>query len=336
MANDEFTSIRQWTVRSAGQEGDGLRVGIGDDAAVFAVAKGMEIVACCDAMIETIHFLRETMNAEDIGYKAMISNISDVAAMGGYPRYALISIGVPPHWTVDECERIYTGLYEAADKYGVRIIGGDTVATPDALHLSVTVLGEVEAGKAIRRSAAKQGELVFVTGTLGGSAAGLHMLLDARTPGRNLASGFEELRLLHQRPEAQVAAARLLIRCPGIGACNDVSDGLASELWEIAEASGVSVYIEQDRLPILPLVAAYAHTVGADPVDWVLYGGEDYQLVGTVAERDAAELQAAFHQQGLPFAVIGRVKQGPPAVWMDTEAGQKALAKAGYNHFQRS
>ena len=132
----------------------------------------MEVVACCDAMVETVHFLKSTMSPSDIGYKAVISNISDVAAMGGYARYALVSIAVSPKWTPEECSQIYDGIYQACELYGVRVIGGDTVSAPDALHLSVTVLGEVEKGRAIRRSQAVAGHAVFVTGHVGSSAAG--------------------------------------------------------------------------------------------------------------------------------------------------------------------
>ncbi len=335
MAHDEFSLIREWTSRSAGQEADGLTVGIGDDAAVFAVSAGMEVVACCDAMIETVHFLRETMHPSDIGWKALVSNISDVAAMGGIPRFALIAIGVPPRWRPDECRLLYDGLYEAAKRYGVRLIGGDTVSTPDALHVSVTLLGEVERGRALRRSAAKPGDTVFLTGPLGGSAAGLNALLAARDRGGATDARWQPLVRMHQRPFAQVDAGRLLAGFDGAGALNDVSDGLASELTEIAEASGVTVVVDADRVPLLPLLREYASIAGKDPLDWALYGGEDYELVGTVAGSRAEALAAAFAAQGLPFYPIGRVEQGEPAVFLSAGGARRRLAKGGYNHFSR-
>ncbi|MFY0545931.1 thiamine-phosphate kinase [Brevibacillus sp. H7] len=335
MASDEFSLIRSWTSRSQGQEGDGLTVGIGDDAAVFSVSAEMEVVVCCDAMVETVHFLRETMKPEDIGYKAVISNISDVAAMGGIARYALVSIAVPPKWSEGECEAVYKGIYEACEAYGIRLIGGDTVSAPDALHLSVTLLGEVERGKALRRTAARPGQLVFVTGHLGGSAAGLHVLLDNRDAGAGVSEEWRPLVTMHQRPSAQITAGRLLLAAGGTGALNDVSDGLASELWEIAEASGVTLVIKASAIPIAEATRKYGEKVGKDPLHWALFGGEDYQLVGTVDEAVSESLALRFADSGVPFTVIGRVEEGKPFVWMHTDQERVPLHKAGFNHFQR-
>jgi thiamine-monophosphate kinase len=336
VAHDEFSLIRQWTSRSAGQEGNGLSVGIGDDAAVFSPSPGMEVVACCDAMAETVHFLRETMKPSDIGYKAVISNISDVAAMGGIARFALVSIAVPPHWTAAECREIYDGIYEACAAYGVRVIGGDTVAAPDALHLSVTVLGEVEKGRALRRSGARPGQLVFVTGHLGGSAAGLHLLLQTRDAGARVPSEWSELIACHQRPAAQIEAGRLLLASGAAGALNDISDGLASELWEIAEASGVSLVVDAAQVPMHEATRAYAAQAGRDPLDWALYGGEDYQLAGTVDPAGAETLARQCAQSGISFSIIGRVEKGGPSVTLCRDGVCGPMAKAGYNHFAQA
>lgn len=262
MAVDEFSLIRRWTSRSTGQTGDGLSVGIGDDAAVFAVPSGRDVVVCCDAMIETVHFLRETMRPADIGYKAVVANVSDVAAMGGIPRFALVTAGVGPGWTPEELAAVYDGIHEACETYGLRLIGGDTVSTPDALHLSVTVLGEVEPGRALLRSSARPGDAVFVTGVVGDSAAGLHALLAAREAGCAVEARWQPLVARHQRPSAQVEAGRLLL-LSGLGrALNDVSDGLASEAWELAEASGVAMVLERERIPLSPELRAYAAAAG--------------------------------------------------------------------------
>lgn len=337
MALDEFSRIRSWTSRSAKETGDGLSIGIGDDAAVFGVNSGMEVVACCDAMIETVHFLRQTMDPDDIGYKAMVSNLSDVAAMGGIPRFALVAMGVSPHWTEEECELIFAGIYEAAVPHGVRIIGGDTVSTPDALHLSITVLGEVERGRAIRRSGAKPGDLAFVTGPLGGSAAGLHLLLSSDQDRLDLEERWPALIRKHRRPIPRIQEGRLLLgNCKRSGALNDVSDGLASELWEIAEASEMMMIIDEASLPIAYDTRQYAARAGKSALDWALYGGEDYELVGTVAAEEAEKISRLFHEHGSSFLVIGRVEEGMPSVWLTTGLGEKrSLQKAGYNHFSR-
>lgn len=341
MAHDEFSLIRQWTSRSDGQEGDGLTVGLGDDAAVFSPSPEMEIVACCDAMVETVHFLKETMRPSDIGYKAVTSNVSDVAAMGGYARYALVSIAVAPHWTPEECQGIYDGIYAACDMYGVKVIGGDTVSAPDALHLSVTVLGEVEKGRAIRRSHARAGQAVFVTGHVGSSAAGLHVLLQDRQEQQSVTewSGrWAKLIAAHQRPVAQVKAGRLLLESGVCGALNDVSDGLASELWEIAEASSVSICVDAALIPIEEAARACALQFGKDPVEWAFYGGEDYQLVGTIEASEVDAVRERFAAAGILFSVIGAVEAeqtAAPKLSLRTGESRTALPKAGYNHFKR-
>lgn len=337
MAHDEFSLIRQWTRRSDGQEGDGLTVGIGDDAAVFTPTPAMEVVACCDAMVETVHFLKETMRPSDIGYKAVISNISDVAAMGGLARYALVSIAVSPGWSADETSQIYDGIYAACEAYGVRLIGGDTVSAPDALHISVTVLGEVEQGRAIRRSRAQPGQAVFVTGHVGSSAAGLHLLLQQKNAGAPVPAEHLPLVEAHQRPAAQVAAGRLLLASGACGALNDVSDGLASELWEIAEASRVAIAIDAGLVPIREEVSSYAAQAGKDPLDWAFYGGEDYQLVGTAAADSVDALAEKFAAAGIPFTVIGRVEASAakPSVCCARAGRKMPLPKAGFNHFGR-
>lgn len=337
MAHDEFSLIRQWTSRSDGQEGDGLTVGIGDDAAVYTPTPEMEVVACCDAMVETVHFLKETMHPSDIGYKAVVSNVSDVAAMGGLARYALVTIAVSPGWSAGQTAHIYDGIYEACEQYGVKLIGGDTVSAPDALHLSVTVLGEVEKGRAIRRSHAEPGQLVFVTGDVGTSAAGLHLLLKKKETGEPITEAFQGLVKAHQRPRAQVEAGRILLASRACGALNDVSDGLASELWEIAEASRVELEIDASLIPISKEVRACAGQAGKDPLDWAFYGGEDYQLVGTVDESSIDRLSGEFAAAGIPFTIIGRVTSRAADAWVSClRSGERSpLPKAGFNHFGR-
>ena len=142
----------------------GVEVGIGDDAAVLAIGAGKRLVATCDAMVEGVHFNRRTLGDEDIGYKAMAVNVSDVVAMGGTPKYALVSISIPRRWHHRRLERLYDGLYACADRHGVRIVGGDTTSSPRHLTVSVTVFGEVAANSALKRSSARPGDAVFVTG----------------------------------------------------------------------------------------------------------------------------------------------------------------------------
>jgi thiamine-monophosphate kinase len=359
---DEFKSIHHWT---AGRQVDewqwqrGIVVGIGDDAAVVDLAAAADGVAgpkrlllAVDTMVETVHFKQSTMRDEDVGYKALAANISDIAAMGGVPLHALVSVSVPPAYTPERMRRLYDGLYECAERYGVAVAGGDTTSSPEHLVVAVTVTGTVEAGRELRRSGAKPGDAVFVTGAVGKSAAGLHALLAEEARGAAIASadaGHQELGALvkaHQRPNPSVRAGRLLLERGSCHSLNDVSDGLASEAWEIAEASGLRLVLHEKQLPRSGSMAAYASSIGIDPLEWMLYGGEDYVLLGTMASEDAEAMQLAFHQAGIPFFIIGETEAGEPGVQLirynQASKGNELqtsnekrvnIQKRGYNHF---
>ncbi|TVY01103.1 thiamine-phosphate kinase [Cohnella terricola] len=332
---DEFGRIRAWTEGRHNAEflaRTGVALGIGDDAAVLSERPGQEWLVSVDTMVEQVHFLNETMGESDIGYKALASNVSDIAAMGGVPRFALVSVSVPPSWDAERMKRLYDGLYECAERYHVAVIGGDTTSAPRDLVVSVTVIGTVEAGRAIRRSGAKPGQLVFLTGPTGLSAAGLHGLMRGRG---QLDKVPPRLAQAHRRPTPSVKAGRLLLENGWASSLNDVSDGLASEAWEIAEASSVKLLLKEDWLPLSGELSAYARDHGLSPIDLVLFGGEDYVLLGTVDKRYESELKERFRQEGLPLFFIGEVEEGAPGVEMENAKGglPKPIAKRGYNHF---
>jgi thiamine-monophosphate kinase len=359
---DEFESIHHWT--SGRQEGEwqrqrGIVVGIGDDAAVVdpaaaadGVAAPKRLLLAVDTMVETVHFKQSTMRDEDVGYKALAANISDIAAMGGVPLHALVSVSVPPAYTPERMRRLYDGLYECAERYGVAVAGGDTTSSPEHLVVAVTVTGTVEAGRELRRSGAMPGDAVFVTGAVGMSAAGLHALLAEEARGAAVASTAATEQALgalvkaHQRPSPSVRAGRLLLARGSCRSLNDVSDGLASEAWEIAEASGLRLVLREKQLPRSGSMAAYASSVGVDPLEWMLYGGEDYVLLGTMASKDAESMQLVFQQEGIPFFIIGEAEAGEPGVELIryNQSGKGNglqsqnekrinLKKRGYNHF---
>lgn len=333
---DEFGLIRVWTEDRQSKEfllSAGVTLGIGDDAAIVKGSSGQEWLLAMDTMVEEIHFLSETMGDADIGYKALASNISDIAAMGGVPRFALVSVSIPPQWDEHRMMRLYDGLYECAERYNVAVIGGDTTSAPRHLVVAVTVMGTVEAGKALRRADAKPGQFVFVTGPTGLSAGGLHGLLPKRTA---TIRPPERLIKSHQRPSPSVKAGRLLIEHGWGAALNDVSDGVASEAWEIAEASEARLVLHETRLPLSGELAAYAHLCGINPLDWVLYGGEDYVLLGTADQRHERPMKELFRAEGIPFFIIGEVEAGSPDVVLKTPSGKRTpILKKGYNHFPK-
>ncbi|NBD24436.1 thiamine-phosphate kinase [Paenibacillus glycinis] len=365
---DEFARIRHWTEHrqsAALLASQGVVTGIGDDAAVVALPPDeqspAEWLLAVDTMVETVHFNDATMAEEDVGWKALAANVSDIAAMGGTPRHALVSVSAPKAWGPERVRRLYDGLYACAGHYGVAVVGGDTTSSPLHLVVAVTVTGTVAAGKAIRRAGARPGDAVFVTGAAGMAAAGLHFLLAAGSaaagggdsprpvpPAAAEAAGTAALVQAHRRPAPSVRAAALLAARGTVTSLNDVSDGLASEAWEIAEASGVKLALRESRLPRSGSLTAYAHRAGVDPLDWILYGGEDYALLGTIAAEDADAAKAELEAAGLPMYLIGEAEQGPAGVELVRDYGERGpgsrrgrfssprrepLAKRGYNHF---
>ncbi|WP_307476232.1 thiamine-phosphate kinase [Paenibacillus harenae] len=353
---DEFASIHHWTGERQSaewQQRRGVVFGIGDDTAIVDVGLAEEGVAApkrmllaVDTMVETVHFNDATMREEDIGYKALAANVSDISAMGGVPLHALVSVSVPRAWGPERMRRLYDGLYACAERYGVAVIGGDTTSSPEHLVIAVTVTGTVEAALALRRSGAMPGDAVFVTGAVGMAAAGLHALLAQRVDGAAEAA-HPVIVQAHRRPAPSVRAGRLLA-AHGLGchALNDVSDGLASEAWEIAEASGVRVVLHETELPRSGSMAAYASEAGMDPLEWMLYGGEDYALLGTIDKTSVIAALELFRKEGIPFFLIGEIEAGDAAVELVraraagvSHSGKQEkrvqLAKRGYNHFKR-
>ncbi len=343
---DEFSLIHFLTGQAVSRSSQHpfLEIPVGDDAAVFTIADGMNVVTSCDTMVEHVHFTRQTLTPEDIGYKSLAVNLSDIAAMGGIPRFYLVALAIPQQWGDEELKQIYHGMDELAQTYDVHLIGGDTVATSGPLTITVTVLGEVEKGKAIPRSGARPGDILFVTGHLGASAAGLHLLMNNGGDGFMTSHGEGEVQdeqhpnapliLSHRRPLPGVEAGRIMLKNGHVHALNDISDGLASEAWEIADASGVTLILEESRIPVLPETVSYARKQQASIREWVCYGGEDYQLLGTVAQSAWPSLEKQMKEAGIALSAIGRVEEGTSAVlWIDQNGRQSPLKAKGYNHF---
>jgi thiamine-monophosphate kinase len=324
---DEFGLIRH-LVQRVQSSNRGVKVGVGDDAAVLELNPGEEQVVTIDTMVEGVHFLQQTMNWPDVGYKAVAVSVSDVAAMGGDPRHVLLSLAIPKQLELGNLEALYDGVAEACAEYGCSLVGGDVVSTSGPLVVTSTVLGAVPSGRALLRSGARPGDIVFVTGWLGGAEAGLRYLME-RPP----LPSDEALALVafHQRPRAQVQAGAIL-REEGASSCNDISDGLASELNEIAAASAVRLRIDAAKIPLHPATVNFARRRGETPVDYAWYGGEDFQLVGTASPMAFARALARCQSVGIRLTAIGRVEQGDGVI-AETARGLEVIAPKGYNHF---
>lgn len=306
--------------------------GAGDDAAVLQVVDGAHwLLFTTDMLVEGVHFSLAWARPAQVGIKTVAVNVSDIAAMGGWPTYGVISLGLPDRLTVEEVEELYQGIRQAAREYGISIVGGDTVSSPERLVINLAMLGSVEAGRAVYRSGAKPGNLIYVTGTLGKSAAGLYL---CRYPELAVAPDIAVfLRQAHLEPRARLKAGRLLAAA-GITAMDDISDGLAGELAEICRASGVGCLVRAEYIPVDPRVRTLAELVGWDPLDWALSGGEDFELVFTVPPLLARRVEESLSGAGEEYRCIGEITSAGTGMVMEMADGRLVPLNArGYDHF---
>jgi thiamine-monophosphate kinase len=290
----------------------GVRVGIGDDAALLEP----DLVVTTDLVVEDVHFRRATTSPVDLGWKALAVNVSDLAAMGARPIAAVIGLALGPGWSETEVEEIYRGVRACADAYGCPVVGGDVSRSP-ALTLAVTAFGRTAAP--VLRDGARPGDLLAVTGRLGGSEAG-RLLLEGLVAAGDAGAA---LRVRHRRPTPRLAEGLALAAT--VSAMLDVSDGVASDARRLASASGVAIEVDLDALPLQPGVAAVAAAVGRTPGAFAATGGEDYELLVTLAP---ATLAAA----SVPLTLIGRVVPGLPGVSFRGVGATDDLA--GWDHLR--
>ncbi|BAC12600.1 thiamine monophosphate kinase [Oceanobacillus iheyensis HTE831] len=321
---DEFSFID--SIKPTYYRQPSLLKGIGDDAAVFRSSK--DIVTAVDTFVEDVHFSRSTMEPYHIGYRALGANISDLAAMGASPSFYLVSIVIPKNWTQAELSQIYSGMDDLASKYHMDIIGGDTVSGKQ-LTISITVIGYTITNKARYRQHAKEGDIVFVTGTLGDSLAGFHILTSDNENNRYVDQDFYIHR--HRKPEPRVAFAQALESLDRVS-LNDVSDGIANEASEIAEASNVSIVLRENDIPVAPSFYQFTYE---QQYQWKLSGGEDFELLGTVAKGDWAVVNEAAEKTNTQLTVIGSVvEEEKHPVYIEDNAMRKVLKKSGYTHLK--
>ncbi len=308
--------------------GAGVVLGVGDDAAVLEFPG--PVVATCDAQVEGVHFTWDLCGPEDVGWRAIAVNLSDIAAVGGTPRFALISLVLPETTPVATVEGIYAGVAAAASAHGVVVAGGNVSRTPGPLVIDVTALGG--AGRVVTRAGARAGDGVWITGTVGKAAAGRYL---AAHPAVRVVGG-EGLIAAYRRPSPRVRAGTLLGGTPVVRAMIDTSDGTASDMLQVATASGVGVQLDEGRLPVPPGLVQAAQAAGRDPAEWMLGGGEDYELLFTAAREFDLEAPALAQRCGVPLTRIGEIRPASDGCWILGRGGQRRpLAGFGWDHFAR-
>lgn len=295
--------------------------GIGDDCAVYKSSIGYDQLISTDTMVEGIHFSFHYVMPYDVGYRLMTANLSDIAAMGGIPRQVVLSVAAEEYVDTDILQDIYRGIKDQCRRFGVNLIGGDTVRIKGPMVWTITIIGEVPFGQSVLRSGAKVGDIVAVTNYIGYAATGLAALTHSL-------QGYPMTTIGHQRPNPQIELG-IQLRELGIHSMNDISDGLSSELWDIAQASQVAIIIDEARVPLHEETHKLAAYLQTNPVDYALYGGEDFQLVFT-----APKLLESSLQDLDGITIIGEVIEGTPSVQAITKDKTiRTLDGKGYNHF---
>ena len=301
-------------------------VGIGDDAAVYEPTGELALLTC-DAFVEDVHFRRSFAAFGLIGAKFVISSVSDIAAMGGFPTHAVVSLGVPGDMSAADVERLYAGMLDAARRYGVEIVGGDIVASRSGLLASVAMVGTVSRERVVTRAGAVVGDVVLTTGRFGGSEAGLKSL----TEGLKNTGLVRAAMRRHLEPVARIAEAQALIDVATPHAMIDVSDGLSTDALHIAEMSGVSVDIHAELVPVSADARTLAARTGRDPLWHALNDGEDYELLFCLPNSQGADLAQAGLDD-LPVALIGEVTDHDESRLVTADGTARRLLPEGWEH----
>jgi thiamine-monophosphate kinase len=318
-------------------------VGPGDDAAVLAPVRNERLVVTTDAVVEGVHFSRAFSTPADIGHKALAVNLSDLAAMAATPRWVVLSLVLPGSWMVADVEDLVDGLAALAQRHGVSVVGGNIARTDGPLVVDVTAGGEVAPRRWLTRSGALAGHEIYVSGTIGGAAAGLEMLKTGtgnREPGTGKALAAPGSQLpapdcvaRHRRPEPRVRLGMAVGRARAAKAAMDLSDGLADALRQVAAASGVGVKVDAELLPIDQCAREWWVSRGIDPVTAALKGGDDYELLFAVPAKGRGALRSVLrHVSDPPLTKIGVFTKDPRELVIE-RAGSVDSLPEGFEHF---
>ncbi len=289
-----------------------LHTGIGDDAAVAAGVRGELQVLTTDALVEGVHFDLAFSSFADVGYKALAVNVSDVAAMGGTPRLALLSLILPGRLAVADIDALLDGFAEMAAESGVTLAGGNIAQSPGPLILDVTAVGDVRERRVLTRGGGRPGDILYVTGAIGAAAAGLGWLRRYGRTGESESPEIAALTSRHRRPTPRTRIGAILGRTRTATACMDLSDGLADAVTAIATAGGTGAIVDANAIPVPDAARLWFAAQGLDPVEASLAGGDDYELLFAVSPRRHGRFRTLVRQaRGIPITRIGELTSAP-------------------------
>ena len=328
----EFGLIRRIDdlLKREGVHARGVAVGIGDDTASFKTKPGYEILVTCDCVVQGRHFLLPHISFLDLGRRSMMLNISDIGAMGGHPLYALISLGLKNETLVSDIEDMYRGFLSEMKPFGASIIGGNLTLSGDGIFVDITLIGEVEEGRAVRRSGAKPGDVILVTGYPGHSAAGLQLLV------QSLAPLDHPLVKAYNTPSHRAREGRAVALTQGATAMIDTSDGFLGDLGHICDESRVGALLFQEKFPVSEDLREAAKTLNKEPHEFFLGDSDDYQLIITCSARESHRIRSAIAvTYDGPVTEVGRVTEPEKGVRvLLSDGSEQALSPKGWDHFR--
>ena len=328
----EFGLIRRVDalLKREGVQAPGVTLGIGDDTASFKARHGCEVLVTCDCVVEGRHFLPGHIRPVDLGRRSMMLNISDIGAMGGYPLYALISLGLRSETPVTDIEEMYRGFLSELNPFKASIIGGNLTESGDGIFIDITLIGEVEEGRAVRRSGAKPGDEILVTGYPGHSAAGLQLLVQSLAP--------EDHPLIrdYNKPSHRAREGRAVALTGCARAMIDTSDGFLGDLGHICEESNAGAVLVQKDFPISDQLREAAGLLKREPKEFFLRDSDDYQLIITCHPEDVGPIRSAIAlTYNGPVTKVGWITLPDKGIRLLLPDGsEQALSAKGWDHFR--
>ena len=345
----EFGLIDRIRARKTSYDEDVI-IGIGDDCAILRRGQVLEVLTT-DCLVEGSHYQRGWLSMKDIGWKALAVNASDVAAVGGTPRHALVTLFLPDETTADGIDELYDGIDECGAATGASVVGGDIVKIQGPFAISITLSGTCERDEVVLRSGARKDDILVVTGSLGESGLGLRLLKEGKAggPGDGSAgggaggagagiglggAGIAAALAKFRRPTPRLAASRAIIQKLRPSSMIDISDGLVSDMWHVLEASKVGAVLDEDAVPIAPGVLEYFGGRTEEALSMALTGGEEYELLFTMSGRLEGRLPELAGKLGIGLTPIGKIVAKGSGAKLAGAGGEKELRPGGFDHFK--
>jgi thiamine-monophosphate kinase len=309
-------------------------IGLGDDTAVVRLDNNRALLVTCDIQVQDQHFRMEHITPYQLGYRAMAVNLSDIAAMGGKPTYAVVSLGLPATLQLKSFDELFRGMKEELADFDAFIVGGNLTRTENCVIVDITLLGEVSYAHLLRRSGARVRDRIYTTGKLGSASAGFYIL---EKYGKGYAANFNAVVKAHLQPIARIDVAQQLAQANIVTAMIDISDGLASDLYHICNMSHVGAEIHESALPLPEELEQVEKIVGKTPLDLALYGGEDYELLFTVKEKTpASRIERIAEKTQVPITEIGHIVTRESGFYViDNHNKKRSIKPKGWDHFKK-